>query len=103
MLYQIYDWQRAALEPWRVFAQAANELYGHPDSPLSCLPGSRNVAAAFDLMTRLTQHYERPPFGITSVRSGERDYAVTEVFDIVKPFCRLLHFRKEGAPVQPRV
>ena len=52
-------WSRGAL-----FAQAANELYGHPDSPLSYLPGSRNVAAAFDLMTRLTQRYERPDFGI---------------------------------------
>jgi poly-beta-hydroxyalkanoate depolymerase len=26
MLYQLYDWQRAALEPWRLFAQAANQL-----------------------------------------------------------------------------
>ena len=103
MLYQIYDWQRAAMEPWRVFARAANEIYGHPDSPLSYLPGSRNVAAAFDLMTRLTQHYARPPFGIDTVRIGARDYAVTEVHDIEKPFCRLLHFRKEGAPKQPRV
>ena len=103
MLYQLYDWQRTALEPWRMFAQAANEIYGHPDSPLSYLPGSRNVAAAFDLMTRLTQRYERPPFGIDSVRIGERDYAVTEVYDVQKPFCRLLHFRKEGAPKQPRV
>ncbi len=103
MLYQWYDWQRSAMEPWRVFAQAANEIYGHPDSPLSCLPGSRNVAAAFDLMTRLTQRYERPPFGITHVKSGGVDYAVREVYDIEKPFCRLLHFKKEGAPKQPRV
>lgn len=103
MLYQLYDWQRAALEPWRVFAQAANEIYGHPDSPLSQLPGSRNVAAAFDLMTRITQSYERPRFDIASVRSGEREYAVKEVFDIEKPFCRLLHFKKQGAPAQPRV
>ncbi|MBC8023786.1 MAG: polyhydroxyalkanoate depolymerase [Burkholderiales bacterium] len=103
MLYQIYDWQRSAMEPWRVFARAANEIYGHPDSPLSYLPGSRNVAAAFDLMTRLTQFYERPAFGIAKVRSGEVEYAVKEVFDIEKPFCRLLHFKKVGAPAQPRV
>jgi poly(3-hydroxybutyrate) depolymerase len=103
MLYQIYDWQRAAMEPWRVFAQAANEIYGHPDSPLSYLPGSRNVAAAFDLMTRITQDYERRAFGIAQVRSGEREYAVKEVVDIDKPFCRLLHFEKKGAPKQPRV
>jgi poly(3-hydroxybutyrate) depolymerase len=103
MLYQIYDWQRAALEPWRVFARAANELYGHPDSPLSYLPGSRNVAAAFDLMTRLTQRYERPEFGIEAVRSGNREYVVREECALDLPFCRLLHFVKEGAPKQPRV
>ena len=103
MLYQLYDWQRSALEPWRLFAQAANELYGHPDSPLSYLPGSRNVAAAFDLMTRLTRRYERPEFGITEIVSGNRQYAVREEYDLEKPFCRLLHFRKVGAPAQPKV
>jgi poly(3-hydroxybutyrate) depolymerase len=94
MLYQLYDWQRAALEPWRAFAQAANELYAHPDSPLSYLPGSRNLAAAFDLMTRLTQEYQRPEFGIPGVEC---------VFELEKPFCRLLHFVKAGAPARPRV
>jgi poly(3-hydroxybutyrate) depolymerase len=103
MLYQLYDWQRAAMEPWRLFAQAANELYGHPDSPLSYLPGSKNVAAAFDLMTRLTRRYERPEFDIKSVASGGREYVVREVYDVEKPFCRLLHFEKVGAPAQPKV
>jgi len=103
MLYQLYDWQRSALEPWRLLAQAGNELYGHPDSPLSYLPGSRNVAAAFDLMTRLTQRYERPAFDIARVVSDGIDYPVIEVYDVEKPFCRLLHFRKAGAPAQPKV
>src|SRR5438309_5114148 len=84
MLYQLYDWQRSALEPWRLFAQAANELYGHPDSPLSYLPGSRNVAAAFDLMTRLTRRYERPDFAIKSVVSAGREYPVLEAYDVEK-------------------
>src|SRR5690349_19411313 len=108
MLYQWYDWQRAALEPWRLLAKAGNEIYGHPDSPPSYLPGSRNVAAAFDLMTRLTQRYERREFGIRSVVSGSRTYAVREVYEVDKPFCRLLHFVKDGmtkeaAARQPRV
>ena len=103
MLYQLYDWQRAALEPWRAFAQAANVLYGNPDSPLSYLPGSRNVAAAFDLMTRLTQRYERPAFGVTSVFVGDVEYPVRETVALEKPFCRLLHFEKQGAPALPRV
>src|SRR5438132_8538239 len=103
MFYQLYDWQRSALQPWRLLAQAANVLYGHPDSPLSYLPGSRNVAAAFDLMTRLTQRYERPEFGIDRVRVGEHEYAVREEYVLEKPFCRLLHFAKPGAPKQPKV
>ena len=103
MLYHMYDWQRAAMEPWRLFARAGNEIYGHPDSPLSYLPGSRNVAAAFDLMTRLTQRYERPEFGIESVQVGSRECRVREVYELEKPFCRLLHFVKEGAPKLPRV
>jgi poly(3-hydroxybutyrate) depolymerase len=103
MLYQIYDWQRSALEPYRMFAQAANQLYGHPRSPLSHFPGSRNVAAAFDLMTRLTQRYERRDFGIDRVEVGGRACKVREVIDLEKPFCRLLHFVREGAPRQPKV
>ncbi len=103
MLYQFYDWQRAAMQPWRAMADAANEFYGHPVSPLSWLPGSRNVAAAFDLMGRLTRRYERPEFGIRKVRAGGRDCAVKEVFVLDKPFCRLLHFAKAGAPLQPKV
>ncbi len=103
MLYQLYDWQRAALEPWRAFAQAAHAFYGHPASPLAQLPGSRNVAAAFDLMGRLTQRYERPEFGIPRVRCGGAEFAVREVHELERPFCRLLHFVKEGAPPQPRV
>ena len=103
MLYQIYDWHRTAMEPWRLFARAANEIYGHPQSPLSHLPGSRNVAAAFDLMTRLTQHYHRRDFEIETVTSNGREYTVREVFELDKPFCRLLRFVKEGAPKQQRV
>jgi poly(3-hydroxybutyrate) depolymerase len=103
MLYQFYDWHRATMEPWRLLAQAAGEFYGHPQSPLSFLPGSRNVAAALDLVGRLTQRYERPEFGFDKVSVAGKDYAVREVFEVARPFCRLLHFVKPGAPPLPRV
>jgi len=103
LLYQLYDWQRAALEPWRALAQATNEFYGHGMSPLSYLPGSRRVAAAMDLVGRLTQRYERPAFGYGPVKVDGRELAVREAFELEKPFCRLLHFVKDGAPAQPKV
>ena len=31
VLYQLYDWQRASLEPWRALASYANEAYGNPE------------------------------------------------------------------------
>ncbi len=103
MLYQLYDWQRAALEPWRALASYANAAYGNPDSPLSYMPGSKNVAAAFDLMTRLTQRYERPEFGYTTIRCATGEFPVHEIVELEKPFCKLLHFVKKGAPPQPKV
>lgn len=103
MLYQLYDWQRAAMEPWRYMAQFGTELYGNPASPWSQLPGSRNAAAAFDLMNRITQHYGRPPFGIDSVVVKGRTLRVREVREVEKPFCGLTHFLKDGSPAQPRV
>jgi poly(3-hydroxybutyrate) depolymerase len=103
MLYQFYDWQRTVMEPWRLLAQAAGEIYGHPHSPVSYLPGSRNVAAALDLVGRLTQRYERPAFDIGKVSVGGRECVVREVFELDKPFCRLLHFVKPGAAPQPKV
>ena len=103
MLYQIYDWQRAAMEPWRYMARLGTEMYGNPASPLSGWPGSRNAAAAFNLMNRLTQPYARPPFGIDSVVVGARTHEVREEREVEKPFCNLLHFVKTGAPRQPRV
>jgi len=103
VLYQFYDWHRTAMEPWRALAQMANEFYGHPVSPASYLPGSRRLAAAFNLVGRLTQHYGRPEFGIASVRAGGRTCAVREVVELEKPFCRLLHFVRQGAPAQPKV
>ena len=103
MLYQFYDWHRTAMEPWRALAQMANEFYGHPVSPASYLPGSRRIAAALNLVGRLTQHYGRPEFGIARVQAGGRTCAVREVVELEKPFCRLLHFVKDGAPAQPKV
>jgi poly(3-hydroxybutyrate) depolymerase len=103
MLYQFYDWQRTAMQPWRRLAEFGNEIYGHPGSPLSAIPGSRNLAAAFDLMTRLTQAYDRPQFGIDKVVVGGRERDVNEVVELSLPFCNLLRFVKKGVSGQPRV
>jgi poly(3-hydroxybutyrate) depolymerase len=55
---------------------------------------AQRIAAGFDLLHRLAKDYEKPAFGITTVRVGGVDVAVQEQVTIKKPFCRLLRFKR---------
>ena len=94
MLYQLYESQRALLSPFAEFASATSKLYNHPLSPFAHTPGAQRVSAGLDLMHRLSKEYEKPEFGITSVKIGGVDIAVQEQVAIHKPFCRLLRFKR---------
>jgi poly(3-hydroxybutyrate) depolymerase len=103
MLYQVHEMQRAALEPWRVWAEFAGDAYSHPLSPFAYMPQSRKLAAGFELMLRLTQRYGEPDFGIATVKVGDRLVEVREHVVLDKAFCRLTHFAKKGVKDQPVV
>ncbi|MEP6873861.1 MAG: polyhydroxyalkanoate depolymerase [Burkholderiales bacterium] len=94
MLYQLYETQRALLSPFAEFASATSKLYNHPLSPFAHTPGAQRVSAGLDLMHRLSKDYEKPSFGITSVRVDKVEVAVQEQVVIAKPFCRLLRFKR---------
>ena len=94
MLYQLYETQRALLSPFAEFASATSKLYDHPLSPFSHVPGAQRVSAGLDLMHRLAKDYEKPAFGISSVKVDEAELAVQEQVAIQKPFCRLLRFKR---------
>src|SRR5260221_5162237 len=78
MLYQVHEMQRAALEPWRWWAQASADALGSPFSPLSLVPNSKSIVASLDLMLRLTKRYGRPPFGIHQVEVNGKAAKVEE-------------------------
>ncbi len=94
MLYQVYESQRALLSPFAEFASATSKLYNHPLSPFAHTPGAQRVSAGLDLMHRLSKDYEKPEFAITSVKVGAVDVAVQEQVALLKPFCRLLRFKR---------
>jgi len=95
MLYHFYETQRALMSPFAEFASASAKLYDHPLSPFAHLPLSQRVSAGFDLVHRLAKEYEKPEFGITTVKVGSGvDVAVQEQVRIAKPFCRLLRFKR---------
>ncbi len=94
MLYQLYESQRALLSPFAEFASATSKLYDHPLSPFAHTPGAQRVSAGLDLLHRLSKEYEKPEFGINTVKVDGVDVAVQQQVALEKPFCRLLRFKR---------
>ena len=94
MLYQIYDAQRALMEPFAEFAQATAKLYANPTSPLSSTPMAHRMAAGYELLYRLGKDYEKPTFGIQTVEVDGTEVAISERVVKDKPFCELRRFKR---------
>lgn len=94
MFYQLYETQRALLEPFADFAQATAKLYSNPLLPLSQAPFSQRVVAGFDLFYRLGKGYEKPEFGIQSVPVQGVNVTIMERVEMDKPFCELRRFKR---------
>src|SRR5579859_6424890 len=105
MLYALHELRLAALAPWNAVAKTSLDLLTSPFSPFFYFPESRRLAAGAELFYRLTQRYEKPAFGITDTVVGGVRVAVSDHAVVEKPFCRLLHFRRDlgSALRQPKV
>lgn len=82
MLYQMYETQRSLVEPFADFALAAAKLYSNPSSPFSQAPLSQRISAGFELFYRLGKDYEKPQFGIPSVKVGDITVNIMERVEI---------------------
>ena len=94
MLYQIFETQRSIMEPFSDLAQAAAKLYSNPLNPLSQTPLAQRASAGYALMHRLGKDYEKPEFGIKTVKVNQTDVAIHERIEIDKPFCELRRFKR---------
>ena len=103
MLYQLHELQRQWLNPLTSFAETAASLYSHPSSPLSYMPFAREMSASCDLLHRAGKLYDKPEFGIKHTLVDGKPVPVTEQTVVDQPFCRLLHFKREGKFNDPTV
>jgi len=94
MLYQLREAQRAVLTPLSDWAESMSKLYVNPYSPVSLLPFSNRMAAAFELLHRLGKEYEKPDFGLKTTVVEGQEVTVAERIEVSKPFCRLLKFER---------
>jgi poly(3-hydroxybutyrate) depolymerase len=95
LLYHWYDMSHAALKPARAIAESLRFLVESPFNPISLTTAGRHTAAALQVFERTTRRYEKPVFGLTETQIGPRTVPVGEEVVWDRPFCRLIHFRRD--------
>jgi len=95
MLYNLYEFNNAALAPMRAAADFGQILFRNPFNPLSHTSVGRNMAATLEVVERVTRRYEKPEFGIDEVETGGATVPVVQRTVWQRPFCNLLHFEKQ--------
>lgn len=102
-LYNMHELQYAAIAPFRALAKIGKSVHRNPYSAISYTGYGRRMAAAFEVMERVTHRYAKPEFGITETIIGGKPVAVIEEVVSEGPFCRLLRFRKDKKLNQPKL
>ncbi|NDA17613.1 MAG: polyhydroxyalkanoate depolymerase, partial [Burkholderiaceae bacterium] len=97
---QIYDFQKALLQPLTEWAKTTAETFVNPANPLSLVPGAERLAASYELLHRLGKDYKKPEFGIRSVNAHGKEVVVQELTTIAKPFCNLVRFKRFSDDVE---
>ncbi|MFZ4124451.1 MAG: polyhydroxyalkanoate depolymerase [Rickettsiales bacterium] len=94
-LYQFKEMHHASLAPMRMMANATKHIFSNPMHPLSYTGMGRHMAAAGELIERITQSYPKPHFGITTTEIAGKKVDVWEEVVLEKPFCKLLRFKRD--------
>lgn len=63
---------------------------------------ARHIAAACEVFESVTRRYGKPDFAISTTSVEERTATVTEDIVLAKPFCNLVHFKRDAAVVGHR-
>lgn len=103
MLYHLYDLHHAMMSPSRAFAETLQHLFSHPFLPISYTRLGRSIAAGSEIFERSTRRYKKPEFGLTSTLIDGKPVTVELVTEARKPFCNLLHFRRDTTRKDPKV
>jgi poly(3-hydroxybutyrate) depolymerase len=95
--YQMYEMALASLAPARAISDASLLVFRHPFNPLAGTSLGKNIAAGAELFERITRRYGKPAFGYKTTTVAGVAVPVREEVVWERPFCRLLHFVREGA------
>ncbi|MEM6712170.1 MAG: polyhydroxyalkanoate depolymerase [Pseudomonadota bacterium] len=93
--YTLYEMTHAALAPARAAADLTKLTFSNPLNPWSATPVGKQLAASAEVFERITRRYGKPAFDIDSTLVGGTRCAVTEEVIWERPFCRLVHFKRD--------
>lgn len=104
MLYSTYELHRNLLASASMMANAGAELLTHPANPLSYFGGGPVLASALQVFAHVAAPRGKPEFGLSSTVIDGKEVPITEVREANRPFGKLRHFVREGAPEgQPKL
>jgi poly(3-hydroxybutyrate) depolymerase len=104
VLYQLFEWQRAAASAPRLGAELTRRWVEQLPPELADLPSSRLALATSELTERLTRQWDEPPrFGLSTTTIEGEQVAVRERTAWQNTFCKLTHFERAVERRDPRV
>ena len=96
MLYHAYEMTHAAMGPMRTLASIGSHALTNPMNPFHMPYPARAAAAACEMFVNATQRYGKPAFDIEETEVMGEVVPVQEKVVLQKPFCNLLHFRRDA-------
>ncbi len=103
MLYHFYEMSHAAINPMRQMAKWAHNFNSSPNNPLASNYLARYQSAQLEMFLDATRRYEKPAFNLPFVQVDGKDVAITEEVVATKPFCKVLHFKRDTKRNDPPV
>jgi poly(3-hydroxybutyrate) depolymerase len=101
MLYHLYEMNHAAIAPLRSAIEWNRLVFEQPWNPWTQTLQYKTLTAAWDVFEQLTRRYAKPSFGIDSIDLVGSRCGVGEEIVWSRPFCDLLHFRRDPAGLPP--
>ena len=86
----------------RFWATALRLGLDNPFSPFSLNPFAKSFSAGLEVFEGLTKRYGKPAFGISETSINGLKTAVTEDRVLTRPFCDLIHFKRDPAVTAKR-
>ena len=103
MIYGAYHASKLAVQPLNLYARVVGQVAGLDCFPLNRSYLNRHIRASAEFVERLTRRYENPGFQLDQTVIDGNTVPVEEEVVLSRPFCDIVHFKREGEFKHPAV